>query len=337
MKVFVTGASGFIGSQLVPRLINSGHAVTTFGRSRPTYSGIDNSAFTHVEGDITDKDKVFEAMSGADQVFHMAGLISYRKADRPRQYQVNVVGTANVMEAALKHGVKRVIHTSSIAGMGIPQPGTVGDENLEYNLNGLGLNYCDTKHQAELEVFKFCKQGLPALMLCPGIIFGEGDTHPHHHTIFAIIAKGNMIGCPEGGVTFSDIDDVVEAHINAMTKGRPGERYVLGSANLTYLDAAKTFCSVLHSKPPKLIIPGFILIALGNICEFIFPLLGKRPPLTRQIAWLSQRKIFFSADKAIAEIGIKQTPFIETITRTAPYYLSRIKALSSQRVLTKTH
>lgn len=338
MKIFVTGASGFIGSQLLPKLIRGGHEVTTYGRTQPVFEGIRASEFKHITGDITDKDKVFEAIKGADIVYHMAGFISYRKADKPRQYEINVLGTRYVMEAALKHGVKRVIHTGSIAGMGIPKPGETADETIAYNLDGLGLNYCDTKHQAELEVLKYCQMGLPALILSPGIIFGEGDTHVHHHTIFAAIAKGNMFGCPAGGVTFSDIVDVVDCHLKAMTAGRPGENYVVGSANLTYLQAAGIFCQVLKTKPPTLIIPGALLEALGNICEFVFPLLGKRPPLTRQIAWLSQRRIFFSSDKAIAELGLKQTPFDATITRTAPYYLSRMgKVASKELALSKTH
>jgi len=338
LKIFVTGASGFIGSQLVPRLIRGGHQVTTFGRSQPVFDGIRTAEFKHITGDITDQELVHDAIWGQELVFHMAGFISYRKADKPRQYEINVLGTRNVMEAALKHGVKRVIHTSSIAGMGIPKPGEIADETIHYNLDGLGLNYCDTKHQAELEVLKFCQMGLPALMLSPGIIFGEGDTHVHHHTIFAAIAKGNMFGCPAGGVTFSDIVDVVEAHLRAMTKGRTGQCYVIGSSNLTYLQAAGIFCRVLKTKPPSLIIPGAILEALGNICEFIFPLLGKKPPLTRQIAWLSQRKIFFSSDKAINELGYKQTPFEETISRTAPYYLSCMgKVGRKELALSKSH
>lgn len=338
MKIFITGASGFIGSQLVPKLIRGGHEVTTYGRSQPVFENIRNSEFKHITGDITDKENVSAAIAGADMVFHMAGFISYRKVDKPRQYEINVLGTRYVMEAALKHGVKRVIHTGSIAGMGIPKPGETADENTPYNLEGLGLNYCDTKHQAALEVFKYCEMGLPALILSPGIIFGEGDTHVHHHTIFAAIAKGNMFGCPAGGVTFSDIVDVVDAHLKAMTEGRPGENYVIGSANLTYLQAAGIFCRVLKTKPPSLIIPGAFLEALGNICEFIFPLLGKRPPLTRQIAWLSQRKIFFSSDKAIAELGLKQTPFEQTITRTTPYYLSQISRVGGKELaMSKTH
>src|SRR5437868_5669939 len=138
LKVLVTGATGFIGSNLVPRLVELGYQVRTFGRKAPA-----GRTGEHVAGDITDAAAVSNAVAGCDMVFHLAGLVSYRKSDRERQYGVNVIGTRNVMQACLDHGVKRVIHTSSIAAMGIPESGSVGDESITYNLAGRGLNYCD--------------------------------------------------------------------------------------------------------------------------------------------------------------------------------------------------
>jgi len=275
----------------------------------------------HESGDILNLTSVEKAVSGCDLVFHLAGLVSYRRADLDRQYQVNVLGTRNVMDASLRAGIKRVIHTSSIAGMGIPEPGAVGTEEIAYNLQGLGLNYCDSKHQAELEVMEFARKGLPVIILAPGIIFGEGDTHAHHRAIFLAVSKGWLIGCPSGGVSFCDINDVVEAHLSAITLGRPGERYALASDNLTYKEAARTLAQVFGTPSPKFEIPGWLLEFVGSSCEALFPLLGRRPPLTRQVAWLSQRVIFFSADKAKRELGFRATPFAETIRRTAKYYL----------------
>ena len=106
----------------------------------------------------------------------------------------------------MQTNISRVIHTSSVAAFGIPKEGEIGSEEIEYNLSGMGLTYCDTKHLAEQEVLRCVSSGLPALILNPGIIFGEGDTHPHHHAIFAAMSKGWMIGVPSGGVTFSDIN-----------------------------------------------------------------------------------------------------------------------------------
>ncbi len=329
MKILVTGASGFIGSHLVPRLVSAGHSVRTFGRSEGVPKQFANLSIEHVSGDIADAEAVDAAVAGMDMVFHMAGLVSYRKSDQKRQWQCNVVGTRNVMQSALKHGVKRVIHTSSVAALGIPAPGEVGDETIVYNLEGMGLNYCDTKHEAELEVLQYVKQGLFVVMLSPGIIFGEGDTHPHHHAIYGMMLKGRLVGWPQGGVTFSDIEDVVQAHLNAMTMGRSGERYILGSANLSYREGTLVLSKVAGTPPPKFRIPKLAIQIAGFACETFFPLFGKRPPITSQVAWLSQQNIYFKSDKAIAELNFKQTPFQKTIERTLSYYMNQQQPLST--------
>jgi dihydroflavonol-4-reductase len=227
VKVLVTGASGFFGARLVPTLVERDHEVTTLGRTE-SIGIFDELPVKHVRADILQPDTLVEPMRGMDAVIHMAGLVSYRKSDYNKLHEANVVGSRNVIEAALKAGVGRVIHMSSIAGMGIPEPGKLGDENLPYNLKGLGLHYCDTKHESELAVLEVAEKGLPVLILSPGITLGEGDTHPHHFTIFRSVSNGVMMGYPTGGVMFSDIQDVVNTTINALSMGRPGERYVVG-------------------------------------------------------------------------------------------------------------
>jgi dihydroflavonol-4-reductase len=320
-KVLVTGASGFIGGNLVMRLVEEGYNVTTFGRSGTPAKKLRDLPIEHISGDVTNIETLNKAVAGTDIVFHLAGLVSYKKKDVHRQYAVNVVGTRNVMEAAFKFDVGRVIHTSSIAAMGLPKNGELGTEEQEYNLGGLGLNYCDSKYAAEQEVKLLVKRGLPVVMLSPGITFGEGDKHAHHHAIFTALAKGALIGVPRGGVTFSDINDVIDAHVNAIEKGRAGERYALVSANLTYREAATTFARVQGVRSPLFEIPSAVLISLGSLAETVLPWFGMQSPLSRQSAWLAQHKIFFSPQKAIDELGFKPTSFEDTIRRVAPYYL----------------
>ncbi|MCC7529866.1 MAG: NAD-dependent epimerase/dehydratase family protein [Candidatus Melainabacteria bacterium] len=335
LKILVTGASGFIGTSLVPKLVATGHQVRTMGRSSSMPKVFKGLALEHKRGDVTNPEHVQEAVEGSDVVYHLAGLVSYKKRDQNRQYAVNVLGTRNIMDACLRNNVKRVIHTSSVAAMGIPAEGQLGDEDFEYNLHGLGLSYCDTKHEAELEVNSFVRQGLPVIMLNPGIIFGEGDTHPHHHVIFGAMAKGWALGVPPGGVPFSDINDVVAAHVYALDHGRTGERYVLVSANLTMREAGTIFSKIFGTRAPVMEIPGPLLVGLGTLVEATFPLFGLTPALSRQVAWLSQYKIFFSSRKAEEELDFHATPFSETIRRTSPYYLGKVKSNGQDKTATE--
>jgi dihydroflavonol-4-reductase len=322
--VLVTGASGFLGGRLAERLHELGFEVKTFGRQPKSNEKLSRLNIEHVQGDIFEPSSIAAACRGAGAVFHLAGLVSYRRADYDLLYKTNVIGTRNVMKACLDAGVERVINMGSIAGMGIPKAGAIADESIEYNLKGHGLHYCDTKFEAEQEAMRFAKQGLPVLSLNPGITFGEGDTHPHHHTIFRFMHSGWLVGYPTGGVMFSDIEDVVAACLSSLVNGNPGERYVVGSANKTFQEAADELAKVLNGKKPILPLPGWLCEGAGVFSESVFPLFKKKPALTWQVAWLSQHKIFYSSDKAIKELGLKQTPFEETLKRTAPFYLGQI-------------
>lgn len=324
--VLITGASGFLGCRLTERLHEIGLEVKTFGRQTILPERLSRLEIEHIQGDILDRESLAAACKDVGAVFHLAGLVSYRRTDYDLLYKTNVLGTRNVMKACLDAGVKRVINMGSIAGMGIPEPGSIADENIQYNLKGHGLHYCDTKYEAEQEALRFAKQGLPVLSLNPGITFGEGDTHPHHHTIFRFMHSGWLIGYPIGGVMFSDIEDVVAACLASLARGNPGERYVVGSANKTFQEAANELAVVLNGKRPILPLPGWLCEGAGIISESLMPLFKRKPALTWQVAWLSQHKIFFSSDKAIEELGLKQTPFEETLRRTAPFYLGQIQA-----------
>lgn len=317
-RILVTGASGFIGTHLVPALCRD-HKVTTFGRSNAPARQFRSLDLRHKVGDVTNYEQVREAVKDQDVVFHMAGLVSYKDADLARLHAVNVEGTRNVMRACFENGVRRVVHTSSVAAFGVPPLGTEGNESIEYNLGGMDLHYCDTKHEGELVVREYFERGLNVVILNPGIIFGEGDTHPHHFAIFRSMSKGYMFCVPPGGTPYSDINDVVAAHLAALDHGAAGERYSLVSANLTYMDAARVFSRIYKCSPPRVVLPSGLVLFIGQMSEF--PLFRHKSAVTWQTAFLSVHKIFFDCKKAAAELNFKPTPFEETVKRTSSYYL----------------
>ncbi|MBS2006629.1 MAG: NAD-dependent epimerase/dehydratase family protein [Cyanobacteria bacterium SZAS TMP-1] len=327
-KIFVTGASGFIGLHLVRRLLSLGHQVTAMStKASPALAEIaaDYPALRCVQADLVKiEDSALDSlMAGSDVVYHLAGLVSYQSRDIEKQRELNVGGTQKIAAACHRLKVRRLIYTSSIAAMGVPhRDGDLADESLDYNLKGLGLGYCDSKQEAEVVVSGYATRGLDAVILCPGIIFGEGDNHAHHFRIFSSMSKGGSLCVPRGGIPFSDINDVIDAHISALTRGRGGERYCLVSANRTFRQAAEAFASIYGGRLPLFEYPVALTLAAGVFSDFVLYPLGFKNALTRQQAYLANKKIFFASDKAVAELGFRPTPFEETIKRTAPYYLA---------------
>ncbi|MBU6453224.1 MAG: SDR family oxidoreductase [Cyanobacteria bacterium REEB67] len=338
-SILVTGASGFIGLHLVRRLLLDGHRVKTLCRTAGSALAImasQDPRLQNRQGDLlTLEDKELDLLlADIDVVYHLAGLVSYQRRDITRQRLVNVEGTRRLCLAASRRPGLRFIHTSSIAGMGVPErDGELADESLVYNLSGLNLGYCDSKHESEQVVMRFASEGLDAVILSPGIIFGEGDTHVHHFRIFRSMSQGRALFVPRGGIPFSDINDVIAAHLNALGRGRRGERYCLVSANRTFKEAAQTFARLYMGKQTAasnlLEIPPAVTLIAGFICENILYDFGLKNSLTWQQAWLANKKIFFASDKAVRELGFAPTPFDEMIIRTTPYYLGKSAPLVS--------
>jgi dihydroflavonol-4-reductase len=328
-NILITGASGFIGLHLVKKLLALGHRVTAMSKNPNqilTAMTGDFPLLQAVHGDIvtmyeSDLDRLLKEKN---VVYHLAGLVSYQSRDSERQRLLNVEGTRKVAASAVRAGIGRFVHTSSIAAMGIAEKdGAFADETIDYNLSGLGLSYCDSKQEAEMVVQEFVAAGLNAVILSPGIIFGEGDNHPHHFRIFRFMSKGRSLCVPRGGIPFSDINDIIDAHVNALNMGRAGERYCLVSANRTFKQAAETFAKLYGGRAPLFEIPAPFTLAAGYLSDCLLYPLGYKDGLTRQQAYLANKKIFFSSEKAIAELDFKPTAFEQTIERTASYYLGK--------------
>ena len=318
MKILVTGATGFLGSHLTRLLVQTGHQVRVLRRATSPTRLIDDLELETAIGDVTDAAAVGRAIAGCEAVFHVAGLVSFWNGDRAALHAVNVLGTRNVVEACLSHRVKRLIHTSSISAIGFAPDGRPGDENIPYNWSR--LPYCDSKRGGEEEVRKGIARGLDAVILNPGVIFGPGDLHFHSGAMVLQMAKGRIRFWFDGGCCTCDVGDVAAAHLAALSKGRSGERYILGGENFSWRALLQLIAETTGVPAPsrRISTPVLKLVAAGYRLKGL--LTGRRPPITPEAIRISSVPVYFSSEKAKRELGYRASPFRESVKKTFEWY-----------------
>ncbi|HZY10139.1 MAG TPA: NAD-dependent epimerase/dehydratase family protein, partial [Bacteroidota bacterium] len=220
-NILVTGATGFIGSNLIIRLLELGHNVRAFHRSNSNSLTLKSIDVEHYIGDTRDRDSLRNAMRGCDTVFHTAAVVSFWRKKYPELYSTNVDGTKNIVEVCLETGVEKLIHTSSIAALGFRTDGQLIDENTVYNW-GTKIGYKYSKHLAELEVFKGIEKGLNAVIVNPSVVVGPRDIYIHGGQIIRDIKRRTIPVYIEGGMNIVNVCDVVAGHIAAAKLGRTG-------------------------------------------------------------------------------------------------------------------
>jgi dihydroflavonol-4-reductase len=292
MKVLVTGGTGFIGLPLVRELLARGDQVTLLVRDverakRIVVRELETGRLQLLPGDVLDPGSVVRAMSGVSIVFHLAGMISYKNADRRKVWRVNVEGTRNVVEAALAAGVSKFIHTSSIVAVGLSwDPKVILDESASYDAAGLRLEYFDAKHEAEAVVLAAVKRGLNAVIVNPGTVAGDPDYAGPSGNVSAAVKM--MVNSPvllPGGNAWVDVRDVVGGHLLALEKGRVGERYILAVENITNAEIAIRLSKGRYK--PRIRLPSWLL----------------RLVKTQLATRVSGFYLFFDCGKARRELG----------------------------------
>lgn len=322
MDVLVTGATGFIGSNLARRLVELGYPVRILMRPKSNPRAISDleSRVKIVYGDVTDRASLEDAIKGVSHVYHCAGKAYIGPGKREMLYNVNVLGTRNVLDAALKNGVKRVVYTSSVSAIGITGTKQPADESQRWNLDDLKVDYFTSKHLAELEVAEAVKKGLDCVIVNPSYVFGAGDVNFNAGMLIRDLYLRKVPVYPSGGINVSDIEDVVDGHIAAMQKGRTGERYILGGKNLSYKELFDLICDIVGA--PKVFVP------LTESIVKLFVALTEKARKLRRITALANREILLSASKffyytpqkAIQELGLKIRQPEESIAHAYEYY-----------------
>jgi len=310
MKTLVTGATGHLGANLVRELIRQGTEVKALVRRRSTNREIDGLSLKLAYGDLQDLDSIRAALTGCDQVYHLAAFVSIRSGDRPQLYDSNVLGTRRVMQAAREAGVKKVVHCSSFGAVGI-NPNGPSTEQWSVSPYEETTDYEISKTFAELEVYKEIARGLPAVIVNPSGIVGPWDFKPSllGKTILDF-AHGKMKGYVEGAFDFVAMDDVVAGHIAAMEKGKIGERYLLTGENLKISQTLEYLAELTGQPMPRLRIPTGLMQNIALVKDWVerkfFPQVA--PRFNYHSIRLLQSGKTGDNTRMITELGVQPTP-----------------------------
>ncbi|MFZ4403063.1 MAG: NAD-dependent epimerase/dehydratase family protein [Pseudobdellovibrionaceae bacterium] len=321
MKVLVTGANGFLGSALTKKLCsNKDLEVHCLLRSNSDTSEIQNLNYKTILGDVTDLSSLMAALSGIDTVFHLAGVVAYRKADLPLMEKVNVGGTQNIVMAALEKKARRFVHISSVTAVGAGfSPQQILNENSDFNVGHLHLGYFDTKHAAENFVKKACfENDLNAVIVNPSTIYGFADAKKGSRKMQLKVARGQFKYYTSGGVSVVDVDDVVDGILSAWTKGRQGERYILSGDNLYIKDLFALIAKHSGVPAPDRLLPGWFLHGAGFVGD-VLEKVGLSSPISSENAWTSTLFHWFDHAKATRELNFQPRPASEAIAKSVQW------------------
>lgn len=326
MRVFLSGANGCLGSNLARRLVKENYFVHAFVQKGMSHPFLEELKSVKIfEGDILDNDSIIRAMQGCDYVFHVAGLISYAKADRNKLYAVNLKGTKNTLAAAKVCDVKKFIHTSSTASVGIASDQYHPlDEDAEFEECCEKIPYYNSKRLGEYEVKKACHEGLTAVTLCPATFYGVGDIFRNSVYLLKKVSENKIRLAAPGGFSVVSMDDVVEGHMLALEKGRTGERYILSNENLQNIDLLNKIARLTNAKPiQKVVGCGMCqpLTLCATIVENVTATLGKNGSVTKDIVRLAFKHKYYDSSKARNELGWKPKEPIDTaISKSINFY-----------------
>jgi len=316
MKCFVTGASGFIGSNLVHELLARGHRVKALLRPGTNERSLQGLKHERVTGDILDRNLLIREMEGCDWCFHVAASYHLWMRNYAPMYEVNVEGTRNVIEAAGKAGCQKIVYTSTVGCIGVPnqQHGkiTPATEYERIPEDQLSNHYKRSKFQAEavaMELFR--KQGLPIIIVNPSAPIGPGDAKPTPTgQIIVDFLNGRLPAYLDTGLNWVHVRDVAVGHILAAEKGRFGERYIFGNkeGNWTMQQTLALLEKITGISAPKNQIPYWLAVRIAEISEYIAFFTGKPPRAPMAGVRMARHKMWFDPSKAIWELGLPQTP-----------------------------
>ena len=313
----VTGASGFLGWHVARLLIERGYTVRALARPGSRVADLPVEIMT---GDLRDEASLERAVAGCGLVYHVAA--DYRLwAKNPRElYDSNVEGTRHLLAAARKAGVERVVYTSTVGCIGIPHDG-IGDETMPVSLADMAGDYKRSKFLAEQVALEFARDGLPVVIVNPTAPIGDHDVKPTPTgQIVLDFLNGDMPAFIDTGLNVVDVRDTAQGHLLACERGRPGERYILGSENLTLAQILEKLAGITGRKAPVVKLP-FAVAYCAGVCSTAWAgVTGKPPRVPLAAVRMARKKMWVTHEKARRELGFAPGPAAAALRRAVEWF-----------------
>jgi len=315
MKVFITGATGLLGSFICRHLLQNGHEIKAVKRASSKMTLLEDitEQIDWVVGDMNDTVFLEESLAGVDGVIHAAAIISFDKRWEDKMYQTNVLGTADIVNASLKCGVKKFLHISSVAAVGRKVGQEFLDENNRWEAGEFDSIYARSKYYQELEVWRGGQEGLEVKIVNPSIVLGPGIWGAGGSTSVFKYAYDEKSFHPEGTVNYVDVRDVSEIVVKLLTSDIQDERFILNAGTVSYKDFFGTIAKAFGKKPPsKLVKPWMLKVAVA--AEFIRSrITGNEAMITKDTAILSRANFHFKNDKIKEALNFEFKPLTESV------------------------
>jgi dihydroflavonol-4-reductase len=324
MKTLVTGASGFIGSAVVRRLLQRGKEVRCYVEPGARTVNLDGLDVEIVVGDVNDREAIGRALDGCDTLYHLAAIYAVWLRDPSLMYRVNVEGTKTVLWAAYKANLDKVVYTSSIAAVGRREDGEPTDETHEFTERDWdeGNGYIRSKWLSENDALRFAREGLPLVVVNPAFPFGERDIGPTPTGGFIVSAlKKELPGVADAGFCAVDVEDVAEGHILAAERGRVGERYILGNHNVTFRDFYRLVEKVSGVPAPRRKLAAPLALGMSWAMERWADRVSHKPPrATFKATRYALSTHYYDNAKARRELDLPVTPLEDTVRKAVDWF-----------------
>jgi dihydroflavonol-4-reductase len=315
MNCFLTGASGFVGANLVRELNARGHRVRALLRPGSDRRGLAGADYEAVEGDVSDGRRLATLMRGCEWCFHVAASYHLWLPDYAPMYAANVDGTRHVIEAAAEAGCARIVYTSTVGCIGLPREingiVTPTDEDTPVSEAQMSNHYKLSKWKAELVARELAAKGAPVVIVNPSAPIGPRDVKPTPTgQVIVDFLNRALPAYVDTGLNYVHVRDVAIGHVLAAEKGRVGERYILGHAegNWTMKQALDVLAEITGLPAPRFRVPHFLTLVAAHVEETIARFTGKPPKAPLAGVRMARYKMWFNPAKAIRELGLPQTP-----------------------------